>query len=184
MSKHSEAGGKRNHVARVSNASGRRPSALSRRAWLGIAVGGAATALIAERWWRNSNPGVIPADATPITVYASPGCGCCRGWVAHLERNRFHVTVENLVDVTPVKRRLGVPDSLWSCHTAMVSGYIVEGHVPADLIQRVLAERPSIAGLSVPGMPNGSPGMEGIMRERYEIVAFSHGGGSKTYAVR
>jgi hypothetical protein len=84
--------------------------------------------------------------------------------------------VEKVSDVTPIKRKLGVPESLWSCHTAMVAGYAVEGHVPADLVQRVLAERPAVAGLAAPGMPNGSPGMEGASKESYEIVAFTAAG--------
>lgn len=157
---------------------------LSRRAWVGIAVGGAATVLIGGRWWRTARPGATGAGELPITVYASPSCGCCHNWVAHLEDNQFHVTVENLDDVTPMKTKFGVPDALWSCHTAMVSGYVVEGHVPADLIQRILRERPAIAGLAAPGMPNGSPGMEGSGQDRYEIIAFTRAGETSVYAVR
>lgn len=159
------------------------PGTLSRRAWVGIAVGGAAAALAGERWWRASNPRVV-ADATPITVYASPSCTCCHRWVPHLEDHGFLVTVEKVVDVTPIKRKLGVPQALWSCHTAMVATLAVEGHVPADLIQRALRERPRVAGLAAPGMPRGSPGMEGATKDTYEIVAFTVDGESDVYAVR
>jgi hypothetical protein len=159
-------------------------SGISRRAWLGIALGGAATALIGERWWRSMNPAVIAADATPITVYASPSCACCHTWIAHLEENRFHVTRESVTDVGPVKRTLAIPESLWSCHTGMVAGYAVEGHVPADLIQKLLADRPAIAGLAVPGMPSGSPGMEAAIKDRYEVISFTRNGDTAVYAVR
>jgi hypothetical protein len=167
--------------ARVSGPGHR--SALSRRAWVGIALGGAATALLGERWLRAANPRTV-ADRTPITVYASPSCQCCHRWVPHLEANGFLATVEKVADVTPIKRKLGVPESLWSCHTAMVAGYAVEGHVPADLVQRVLAERPAVAGLAAPGMPNGAPGMEGASKETYEVVAFTTAGDTQVYAVR
>ena len=162
----------------------RSASGVSRRAWLGIAAGGAAVALIGERWWRRSNPAVFRADATPITVYASPSCSCCGEWVSHLKRNKFHVTVENLVDLSHVKRALAVPDALWSCHTGLAGGYAIEGHVPADIIRKVLAERPPIAGLAVPGMPSGSPGMEGPVKDRYEVIAFTREGATRTYAER
>ena len=184
MKKHASRHAGHNLGARDVAGRPRATSGLSRRAWIGIAVGSAAAALIGERWWRYANPAVVAPRATLITVYASPTCGCCDAWVRHLVQANFHVTVVGVVDVTPIKRNAGVPDSLWSCHTAMVSGYIVEGHVPADVIQRALAERPAIAGLAVPGMPNGSPGMEGAGKDRYEVIAFARDGGSRTYAVR
>lgn len=156
----------------------------SRRAWIGVALGGAAVALLGERWWRKSNPRVVTAGSNPITVYASPTCGCCTKWVDHLKENGFLVTVESLVDVTPIKRQFAVPESLWSCHTAMVHAYIMEGHVPADLIQRVIRERPAIAGLAVPGMPNGSPGMEGSTKDPYDVMAFAANGAIHIFASR
>ncbi|MHB1298330.1 MAG: DUF411 domain-containing protein [Gemmatimonadaceae bacterium] len=184
MSKRANRRQGQNRSTAPSSAGGRLTSSLSRRAWLGIALGGAATALVGERWWRNANPTVIAADATPITVYASPSCACCQKWARHLEQNGFHVTVEKVFDVAPIKRQLGVPDSLWSCHTAMVHAYAIEGHVPADLIQRLTRERPAIAGIAVPGMPNGSPGMEAARMERYKVISFTRAGGTDTYAVR
>lgn len=157
----------------------------SRRAWIGIALGGAGAVIVGERWWpRVRPPAVMTKDAIPVTVYASPTCGCCHEWVKHLQSNGFHVTVQKLVDVTPIKRQFGVPQALWSCHTAMVHSYSLEGHVPADLVRRVLSERPEIAGLAVPGMPAGSPGMEGLRRDRYEVIAFTRAGATSTYAVR
>lgn len=154
---------------------------MSRRAWLGVAAGALGAGLLGLRRWRGT---ASAAPGTPITVYASPTCGCCKKWVPHLEDNGFAVRVKYLEPVAPEKRRLGVPEDLWSCHTADVQGYAVEGHVPADLIQKMLVERPAIAGIAAPGMPNGSPGMEGGTKDFYEIVAFSRSGKTEVYAVR
>jgi hypothetical protein len=157
---------------------------ISRRAWLGIAAGGAAVALGAGAWWRRGSSTAIASNATPILVYASPSCGCCQSWMTHLGDNGFAVRKELVADVTPLKKKYGVPDSLASCHTAVVDGYTIEGHVPADLIRKVLAERPSIAGLAARGMPNGAPGMEGLTKDRYEVIAFTSTGATEVYAVR
>lgn len=157
-------------------------SGMTRRGWIGMGLGGAAAALLGERWWRPNNPVVMREDAIPITVYASPSCGCCHAWVAHLKAGGFHVTVESIADVSPVKRKLRVPEVLWSCHTGMVAGYTVEGHVPAGVIQRMLRDRPSISGLAVPRMPAGSPGMEGGRRDFYPVMAFGGGTGPFVYA--
>jgi hypothetical protein len=113
------------------------------------------------------------ADALPeITVHRDPNCGCCGGWVEHLRRAGFAAKVNATRDVNAIKQRLGVPDDLGACHTAEVQGYVIEGHVPATAIRRLLAERPQAVGLAVPGMPTGSPGMEGGAPESYEIVLF------------
>ena len=157
---------------------------ITRRAWLGFAGGGALFALGAARWSRGRWPWVSDPNATPILVYASPTCDCCRSWMHHLGDSGFNVTKELMADVTPVKQRYGVPEDLWSCHTAVVDGYAVEGHVPADLIQKMLLERRAIAGLAAPGMPNGAPGMEGATRDRYEVIAFTRTGVTEVYAVR
>ena len=123
-----------------------------------------------------------PANAAEVTVYKSPSCGCCGKWVDHLRRNGFRVSVTNVDDLDPVKKRAGVPYALESCHTAFVDGYVVEGHVPAENIHKILADRPKIIGLSVPGMPTGSPGMEGSDREHYKVYSFAAKGRSKVFA--
>lgn len=157
---------------------------MTRRAWIGVAVGGAVVALGGERWWRWANRGTVDVNATPILVYASPSCTCCHAWMDHLEASGFRVAKELVSDVTPLKRKYGVPQDLWSCHTAIIDGFAVEGHVPADLIRKVLADRQAFAGLAVPGMPNGAPGMEGAIKDRYDVISFTRTGETKVYAVR
>ena len=120
-----------------------------------------------------------------LTVYKSPTCGCCRNWVEHMRANGFHVIAVDQPDVTPVKREHGVTEQLASCHTALVSGYAIEGHVPAADVRRLLAERPAgVRGLAVPGMPTGSPGMEmpGTPPDRYDVVAFDSTGRTRVFA--
>ncbi|MFO1151056.1 MAG: DUF411 domain-containing protein [Alsobacter sp.] len=129
---------------------------------------------------------VAPAWAQPlprVAVSKDPSCSCCEGWVAHMRRAGFQVDVTEVQDIETVKRRLGVPEQLASCHTAQVDGYVVEGHVPADAVKRLLAERPAANGLSVPGMPVGSPGMEvrGAAVDTYEVLLFG-GEGPKVFA--
>jgi hypothetical protein len=122
------------------------------------------------------------AAATEIAVYKSPTCGCCSKWVRHLEANGFRVKSYDVKDVNSYKDRYGVPVTLGSCHTAIVDGYVVEGHVPAADIKRLLAERPAIKGIAVPGMPAGSPGMEGPVTDRYDVLSFDANGETKTFA--
>lgn len=118
-----------------------------------------------------------------VRVYRSPTCGCCGGWVDHLRAAGFEVSVEMMDDVTPVARRLGVPDELRSCHTGEVAGYFLEGHVPAADVERLLAERPEAAGIAVPGMPIGSPGMEmGERRDAYQTLLVDRAGGASVFA--
>jgi len=124
------------------------------------------------------------AAPIPIRVWKSPTCGCCKEWVAHIEKAGFKATIEDVPDVEPVKQRLGLPANLGSCHTALVNGYVIEGHVPADLIQKLLREKPAVAGLAVPGMPMGSPGMEGGRKDPYDVVAFTRDGATRVYARR
>jgi hypothetical protein len=120
----------------------------------------------------------------PVTVYKSPTCGCCGKWVEHMRANGFEVTVTDMPDVAPVKDKQGVPSALRSCHTAMVGGYAIEGHVPADLVKKLLQEKPHAAGLAVPGMPMGSPGMEGGAKDAYNVVLFDKAGKTSVYATR
>ena len=122
--------------------------------------------------------GVVPnsfaAPAPNMKVYKSPWCGCCGAWVEHVQQHGFVVEVVELEDVSPVKDHYGIRPQLQSCHTAVVDGYIVEGHVPAADIKRLLEERPSATGLTVPGMPIGSPGMEqGHHKDPYAVLLFS-----------
>jgi hypothetical protein len=107
-----------------------------------------------------------------ITVHKDPTCGCCTGWVHHLQNNGFTTKVVETSRLDPVKARLGVPNELSACHTAEIEGYAIEGHVPAGAIKRLLAEKPRATGLAVPGMPVGSPGMEGGEPETYDVVLF------------
>ena len=117
------------------------------------------------------------AAAAVIEVVKSPYCGCCGHWVEYLRAEGFEVRVVEAEDVTPTARRLGVPDDLRSCHTASAGGYAIEGHVPAADIRRLLAERPDAAGIAVPGMPVGSPGMEqGDRRQPYATILFTRDG--------
>lgn len=123
-------------------------------------------------------PSLDPQELPAVTVYKSPTCGCCEAWVQHLRDSGFEVEVKNQQDVESVKNMLGVPPQLRSCHTAVVGKYLVEGHVPASDIKRLLADKPQVAGLAVPGMPVGSPGMEmpGQPAQHYDVVAFdAHG---------
>jgi hypothetical protein len=122
--------------------------------------------------------------ADTIVVYKTPTCGCCTDWVDHAREHGFTVVAHDLNDLTVVKRQLGVPAGRISCHTSVVRGYTVEGHVPADLIQKMLAERPRIRGLAVPGMPMGSPGMEGPWKDDYDVLAFDDDGNVTVYARR
>lgn len=115
-------------------------------------------------------------SAGSMTVYKDPNCGCCNGWVDHVRAAGFDVTVRNEGDMSGMKKRFGVPTELTSCHTAEIGGYVVEGHVPASAIHKLLAERPSAKGLAVPGMPIGSPGMEGENPSPYDVMLFDEAG--------
>jgi hypothetical protein len=115
---------------------------------------------------------IYSAHAQPgldIQVYKNPSCGCCGNWVKHLEANGFNATVTPTQNRQPLQTKMGVPRDKGACHTAVINGYFIEGHVPADDIKRLLTEKPNIAGLTVPGMPLGSPGME---NPKYPAMAF------------
>jgi hypothetical protein len=122
-------------------------------------------------------------DKPVVHVWKSATCGCCEGWVKHLEAAGYPVEVENVQDVNAIKRERGIPGSAWSCHTAEVDGYLIEGHVPAATVDRVLAERPQVAGVAVPGMPMGSPGMEmpGMEADPYQVMSFTAQGRLELY---
>jgi len=138
-----------------------------------LAAGLTALFLIGGAYRQLSAPPAAAA-ADDVVVYKSPTCHCCSKWVEHLRNAGFSVDVRNESAMNPLKTRLGVPGDLASCHTAVVRGYLIEGHVPAEDIRRLLAERPKAKGLAVPGMPIGSPGMEqGDRVDPYEVVLFS-----------
>ena len=122
------------------------------------------------------------ADSVMITVYKSPTCGCCVKWVDHLEAGGLAVEAIDVENLAWIKKENGVPARLHSCHTALVDGYVIEGHVPVEDILRLLEERPDIAGLAVTRMPIGSPGMEGPNPEPYDVLAFTKQGSTHTYA--
>ena len=123
------------------------------------------------------------AQAAPaVAVFKSATCGCCAKWVEHLRANGFAPTATNVTDLDAVKARHNVPVALQSCHTALVGGYVIEGHVPASDIKRLLKERPAISGLAVAGMPAGSPGMEGPAPQRYSVMSFDKQGHTRVYA--
>ena len=128
---------------------------------------------------------VVLAQAAPtISVLRDPGCGCCLNWVAHLQKAGFKVSVAESPEMNAVKDRRGVPPAARSCHTGVVDGYVIEGHVPAADIQRLLKERPQVVGLAVPGMPAGSPGMEvssGVVQP-YNVIAFDKAGKTTVFA--
>ncbi len=123
------------------------------------------------------------AEGTKITVYKSPYCDCCGQWVAYLRQRGMDVTVVEKEDMDPVKKMVGIPESLRSCHTAVVGGYVVEGHVPISAIGRMLSEKPEIRGIALPGMPPGSPGIPGAKEAPFVIFAIARkaGGAPSVY---
>jgi len=125
-----------------------------------------------------------PSAAADVVVYKSATCGCCNSWIKHLQQNGFSTEAHNANNMQLVKNNMGVPPKLTSCHTAKVGGYVIEGHVPADVITRLLKEKPAIKGVTVPGMPMGSPGMEGPRKDPYNVVSFDEDGNLSIYARR
>ncbi|MGH7457695.1 MAG: DUF411 domain-containing protein [Longimicrobiaceae bacterium] len=130
----------------------------------------------------NSASRAALAGAPLVTIYKSPTCGCCANWVEHLQENGFRTEVHDSNELGSVKSEHAVPPDLSACHTALVDGYVVEGHVPAETIRKLLAERPRVAGVAVPGMPMGSPGMEGPYSESYQVLTFTVQGETGVYA--
>ena len=127
-------------------------------------------------------PTMTPVAKPTITVYKDPNCGCCRNWIAHLIKNGYRVNAKDTPDMDQIKTTLGVPTALHSCHTAIVAGYLIEGHVPAADIDRLLATKRKVKGLAVPGMPMGSPGMEGGAKQHYQVMAFDRTGKASVFA--
>lgn len=129
-------------------------------------------------------PALMAQTRPQVEVWKDPNCGCCKDWVVHMEANGFDVKVHDIGN-SAVRKKLGVPEKLGSCHTALVGGYAIEGHVPAREVHRLLKERPAAVGLSVPGMPVGSPGMDGKIygdrKDPYDVVLISRNGSSRVY---
>lgn len=123
-------------------------------------------------------------ERTALQVWKDPSCGCCKDWVVHLEQAGFKMTVQETGNAS-ARKRLGMPEALGSCHTAEVAGYAIEGHVPAKDIQRLLREKPKALGLAVPGMPVGSPGMDGAIyqgrKDPYDVLLVAKGGATSIY---
>lgn len=122
-----------------------------------------------------------PAAAQTVEVWKSPSCGCCGGWIDHMKAAGFTVRVHDVDDVWPVKADKGVPETMGSCHTAVVDGYVVEGHVPAADVRRMLVEKPAVKGLAVPGMPQSAPGMD-MPGQPYEVLSFGGAAGTMVWA--
>ena len=151
---------------------------VSRRALIAQAVAGALGLIAVPRLLRAA------VRKTPLLVYKDPGCGCCEKWVEYMGKAGFEVAVRNTSDMDAIKRRYGVAPAIASCHTALAEGYVIEGHVPADLVLKLLKDKPRLAGLAVPGMVTGSPGMEGPNPRGYDVVAFDKTGKTTRYARR
>ncbi|MGH8856797.1 MAG: DUF411 domain-containing protein [Polaromonas sp.] len=121
-------------------------------------------------------------DQTQITVWKNPDCGCCGEWVAHLRKSGFEVVTHDVKDTAPIRLKLGLPAKFGSCHTASLGNYVIEGHVPAQELRRLLCEKPKARGLAVPGMPVGSPGMEmGNASDAYDVLLVLTDGSSRIY---
>ena len=123
------------------------------------------------------------APVKDIVVYKNPECGCCTRWVKYLEDNNYNVTIEHTRDVLAVKKHLGVPEKLAACHTAVIDGYVIEGHITHRDIKRLLLFRPELKGIAVPGMPIGTPGMEsGNTIQPYNVISFDEQGKTKVFS--
>lgn len=153
---------------------------ISRRDFVGRTAGLGLLLAAGRRAWA------LPGAPTTVTVYASRSCGCCADWVDHLKASGFATDVHHEEEMDMVKDNLGVPGPVRSCHTAQVEKYLIEGHVPAEDIRRLLKERPQVAGLAVPGMPASAPGMArpGAPHQPYQVLAFRRDGSTEVFARR
>lgn len=150
---------------------------MRRREFMRVTLGTGAVLAVA--------PSLLRALGAPVkmTVYKTPDCGCCKDWITYMKGQGFTVAAVDLNDLSEIKRSSGVPAKLESCHTALVGGYVMEGHVPADLVRKVLAEKPKITGLAVPGMPVDAPGM-GTGKTPYDVIAWDKAGKTNVFAKR
>lgn len=165
--------------------------------WVGVALVaiGIAVVGLADATEESAGVPTPQSSATPsaergstgspvVEVYKEATCGCCTLWAAHLRDHGFTVRTHDVADMATVKATYGVPSQAGSCHTAVVEGYVIEGHVPAEDVERLLKERPAVAGLAVPGMPIGSPGMEitGVAAQPYDVLSFGEDGRTTVFA--
>ena len=127
-----------------------------------------------------SAPGMAIA-AEEVTVWKSPWCGCCDAWANGMRKAGYRLTIENREDMSPVKTQVGVPAAMEACHTAVIDGYFVEGHVPVEAVTKLMSERPDIAGIAVPGMPAGSMGMGDDPNARYDVLSLARDGSSAVF---
>ncbi|HJO04491.1 MAG TPA: DUF411 domain-containing protein [Acidobacteriota bacterium] len=121
-------------------------------------------------------------DGTKVVMYQNPACGCCSKWAAHMEATGFTVEIHKTDQLNSIKQREGITPETAGCHTSMVDGYLVEGHVPAREIARLITDRPDVKGIAVPGMPMGSPGMEGGRTDHYDVLSIDHEGNTAVFA--
>lgn len=135
----------------------------------------------ADSTWDPQQAPSLFSSPLNITVYHSKSCGCCKDWISHLEKHNF--IIENIPsnDMHRVKNKLGVPAELASCHTALINGYVIEGHVPAEDIKHLVNSKPEITGLSVPQMPHGTPGMETGRQDDFQVISFDNKGNYKRF---
>jgi hypothetical protein len=138
--------------------------------------------IFAAMIWTLVGPAAF-AGPKDVVLYKTPQCGCCEGYADYLRTNGYSVTVKPSHDLSLIKRRNGVPEDFEGCHTSLIDGYVVEGHVPVGVLKKLFSERPDIKGISLPGMPMGSPGMGGKKTDPFEIHQFTSDGKTKLYAV-
>lgn len=131
---------------------------------------------------RDNDSNSASVNAKEVVMYKNPGCQCCTGWARHMERAGFKVTEKPTPKLASIKADQGVPYTMGACHTALVGGYVVEGHVPIEDVQRLLKEQPNVKGIAVPGMPAGSPGMESPDPEPYKVFLIGNDGTQSVYA--
>ena len=159
-------------------------STTTRRTFLAVLAASVGVATAPRLFAQPPATSKSSTDSREITIYKDANCGCCKEWVKHLQQAGFAAVVHDTTEMETVKRGFGVPVALESCHTARIGKYTIEGHVPADLISRLLKEQPVARGLAVPGMPFSAPGMDGSPKQRYDVLLFDAAGKTRVYASR
>lgn len=148
-----------------------------------VTIGAAFSPALTLAQTKGKRPAAAPAK-TPVLVYKDANCGCCHKWVEYMQANGFDVTVKDTADLNAIKRARGIAEKLWSCHTAHIGGYLIEGHVPVDDIRKLIAETPKgVLGLAIPGMPQSAPGMDLKPFQPYTVYTFDAAGRTTVYTV-